>query len=218
MNSQTVENASVDNRDGSREMTFKSDDLAIKDFVKINKNKKILTFMGFSGSGYEREDFIVDTVTRLLEMYDPQQYIINAGATTDGIGLVYGLAKKLGFTTTGVVSTQANEYQAEISSDADQVYLIKDETWGGLIEGTDQLSPTSRVMVEVSDIIYALGGGGVTRDEYIKAQEAGKEVHFIPAEMNHAKAIEKAKKKNQEIPADFRGELEKWLSNVNTIK
>ena len=72
------------------------------------------------------------------------------------------------------------------------------------MEGSE-LSPTSRAMVQSSDTIVAFGGGEVTRDELIAAKRMGKTVQFVAADMNHATAIEKAKKKNLPAPTGFRG-------------
>ena len=71
--------------------------------------------------------------------------------------------------------------------------------------GTEQLSPTSKAMVENSDVIVGIGGGEVARDELIAGKRLGKKVRFIPAEMNHQKARESARKKKLPDPTDFRG-------------
>jgi len=82
---------------------------------------------------------------------------------------------------------------------------VKDETWGGFLSGGTELSPTSRAMVENSDVLVAIGGGDVVRDELLAAKRLGKSVRFIPADMNHAAARKKAADKGQPAPADFRG-------------
>ena len=82
---------------------------------------------------------------------------------------------------------------------------MKDATWGGFTEGSDRLSPTSTAMVENSDILIGIGGGSVARDELTAAKRLGKEVRFIPADMNHQKAREKAKKKGLLAPTSFGG-------------
>ena len=84
---------------------------------------------------------------------------MNIGATTRRIGVVYELAKQKGFTTSGIVSTQAREAKATISPCVDIVFFVKDASWGGFVEGTENLSPTSAAMVEVSDRLVAIGGG-----------------------------------------------------------
>ena len=85
------------------------------------------------------------------------------------------------------------------------MFFVKDASWGGFVKGTESLSPTSAAMVEVSDRLVAIGGGEVTRDELVAAKRAGKDVHFIAADMNHAIARERALKRGQPVPTDFRG-------------
>jgi hypothetical protein len=176
----------------------------IKSFFE-RQNKKVLTFAGYSGAGYENEALMLEQAERVLEEFDPAQTIVNGGATAEGIGAVYALAKRKGFPTTGIVSSQAKQYNAELSPYVDYVFYVEDATWGGFIEGSEQLSPTSKAMVENSDIIVGMGGGEVARDEMIAARRLGKEVRFIPADMNHQKAIEKAKKNGLPAPTDFSG-------------
>ena len=77
--------------------------------------------------------------------------------------------------------------------------------WGGLVPGTERLSPTSTAIVDNSDVLVAIGGGEVARDEVVAARRAGKDVRFIPADMNHRIAREKAEQKGQPVPTDFRG-------------
>ena len=169
------------------------------------QNKKVLTFAGYSGAGYEDEASMLEQAERVLSEYDPAQTIVNGGATSEGIGAIYKLAKGKGFLTTGIVSTQAKKDNAELSPYVDYVFYVEDATWGGFVEGSQQLSPTSKAMVENSDIIVGIGGGEVARDEMIAARRSGKEVRFIPADMNHQRAQEKARKKGLPVPTDFSG-------------
>jgi len=176
----------------------------IKAFFE-RQNKKVLTFAGYSGAGYESEALMLEQAERILGEFDPARTIVNGGATAEGVGAVYQLAKGKGFLTTGIVSSQAKQYNAELSPYVDYVFYVEDATWGGFIEGSEELSPTSKAMVENSDIIVGIGGGEVARDEMIAARRLGKEVRFIPADMNHQEAIEKAKKNGLPVPTDFRG-------------
>lgn len=173
-----------------------------------HENKKVLTFAGYSGAGYEDEASMLGHAERVLTEFDSAKTIVNAGATPDGIGAIYKLAKQKGFMTTGIVSTQAKQYNAELSPYVDHVFYVEDSSWGGFIEGTERLSPTSEAMVENSDIIIGIGGGEVARDEMIAAKRLGKEVRFIPADMNHQKTIEKAQKKGLPVPTDFKGAVD----------
>lgn len=80
----------------------------------------------------------------------------------------------MAFTTTGIVSIQAKKYNVELSPCVDQVFFVEDTTWSGFIEGSDELSPTSKAMVEASDIIVSLGDGEAGRDEMLAARRSVK--------------------------------------------
>jgi hypothetical protein len=60
-------------------------------------------------------------------------------------------------------------------------------------------------MVAVSDLMVGIGGGDAARDELQAAQAAGKQVEFIPADMNHQVATTKAAKNGSPEPKEFRG-------------
>lgn len=176
----------------------------IRAFFK-GRSMNVLTFLGYSGAEYEDRNAMLAQAGRILAQADPKTTIVNIGATADGIGAVYETAKQRGFVTVGIVSTQARDNHVALSPCVDFVFFVKDATWGGLLPGSEQLSPTSSAMVENSDRIVAIGGGEVARDELAAAKRAGKQVEFIAADMNHAKAVEKAQKKGQPVPTDFRG-------------
>ncbi len=168
-----------------------------------SEQKEVVTFVGYSGSEYEDKAAMIEKAGRILDEFNPSKTIVNIGATPEGIGAVYALAKCRGFITTGIVSTQAKKYNAELSPCVDYVFFVEDATWGGFLEGNDQLSPTSRAIVENSDVLIGIGGGEVARDELIAAKRSGKKVRFIPADMNHRKAREKAQKKGLPAPTKF---------------
>ncbi|MEM9315833.1 MAG: hypothetical protein AAGA95_14495 [Pseudomonadota bacterium] len=149
---------------------------------------------------------------QVLDELDPATTIVNIGATPEGIGAVYALATERGFRTTGIVSTQARAYGAALSPCAGAVFYVEDESWGGFMDDGEQLSPTSKAMVTVSDLMIGIGGGEVGRDELLAAKRDGREVRFVPAEMNHRIAIEKASKRGQPAPTDFAGAAGKAFS------
>jgi len=194
------------------EMQGKSVQVASPEEIRrffARQGKTVLTFIGYSDNGYEDPVALLERAGSILKEFDPNKTIVNIGATPGGIGAVYPLAKRRGFMTTGIVSTQARKHQTELSPDVDHVFYVEDETWGGFLEGTDQLSPTSTAMVENSDVIVGIGGGEVGRDELIAARRLGKEVRYFPADMNHQRAIGKAKEKDLPSPTDFSGEAGK---------
>jgi hypothetical protein len=171
------------------------------------QRKRVVTFLGYSGAGYEDPSAMLKVAAGVLSRHDPQKTIVNIGATPEGIGAVYQLAKERGFATSGIVSTQWRGSGSALSPCVDSVFLVKDDTWGGLVKGTQKLSPTSTAMVGVSDELVAIGGGEVSRDEAMAAERARKPVQFIPADQNHAAAIERAKKRGEPVPTDFSGAL-----------
>jgi hypothetical protein len=176
----------------------------IRTFFRAQQ-KIVLTFEGYSGAGYEDTASMRKHAERILREFDPARTIVNIGATPDGIGAVYEIAKRKGFATTGIVSSQARQSKVKLSPHVDQVFYVEDPGWGGFLKGTQELSPTSKAIVAISDIMVGIGGGEVARDELVAAKLSGKQVRFIPADMNHQKARESARKKNLAEPTDFRG-------------
>jgi hypothetical protein len=167
--------------------------------------REVVTFMGYSGAGYEDHGAMLAQAERILGRLDPKRVVINIGATVDGIGAVYPVARQRGFATTGIVSMEAARSGAELSHCVDLVFFVDDTTWGGYLPGTQALSPTSEAMVTSSDRFVAIGGGEVARDELLAARRLGKPVTFIPADMNHVVAVKKAAHRGDPLPTDFGG-------------
>ena len=209
----TVISASANTCDGpreAREATLAS----IQAFIH-GKQMTVLTFAGYSGAQYQDPRAVVDNASRILDGQNPARTLINIGATEEGIGAVYEVAKRKGFTTLGVVSTLARDERVKLSKCVDYIFYVKDSTWGGQVPGAKNLSPTSAAIVESSASFVAIGGGDVARDEMLAARRAGKPVTFIPADMNHKIAREKAQKKGQPEPTDFRGSAHGVLAEGN---
>ena len=85
------------------------------------------------------------------------------------------------------------------------MFYIEDSVWGGLLPGSTRLSATSAVIVAHSHEFVAIGGGVITAAELCAARAAGRAVQFIPADMNHRLALQRAARQGQPPPADFRG-------------
>jgi len=165
----------------------------------------VLTFFGFSGTGYENEAEMLQLVREILSGHSSETTIVNIGGTSSGIGAAYPLAKSLGFTTTGIVSSEAIDHPDEISEAVDYVCFVADQQWGGKLPDSDELSPTSEAMVSCSDILIGIGGNDISRDEMLAGKEQGKPVHFYPAEVNHEWAILHAEYLGLPKPESFRG-------------
>lgn len=168
--------------------------------------KIVVTFVGYSGKGYENEMKMLLQARKHLEQYSPKQAMVNIGVTPDGIGAIYKLAKSMGFETSGVVSKNALPYLDGVSH-VDHVYLVEDESWGGYDE-SGKLNPTSRAMVDVSQVLIGIGGGDVGYAELREGIRDKKVVFFHRAEMNRQKAIAKAKKKGKPTPTGFYGKAD----------
>lgn len=166
--------------------------------------KHVVTFLGFSGSGYEDTNGVRKIIEDVLSTLAPATTLINAGGTTDGIGMVYPIAQGHGFTTIGIVSSLAEAQKAALSPDAHNIYVVADQVWGGkLPDGA--LSPTSSAMVGASDEIVAIGGDEIALDELSVAMARGKPVRYFAADMNHGLARRKAAENGITSPPDFKG-------------
>jgi len=167
--------------------------------------KKIVVFTGYSGMGYEDEAAMHAHAQAALEQFDPHYTMISIGATAAGIGSVYELAKRRGFRTVGIVSSQAKEQNVPLAHCVDEVFYVQDAQWGGYLPGTRTLSPTSQAIVSSGDVFVGIGGGEAARDELLEARRLNKPVIFHPADMNHRLLRERAEKKGEPEPTDFRG-------------
>ena len=173
-------------------------------FIRM-RGKTVLTFFGYSGMGYEDEEGMLQIVQDILSQYLPPKTLINIGATEVGVGKAYALAKSLGFETSGIVSTEALKYPDGISAAVDHICFIKDSQYGGKLPNSDELSPTSRAMVDCSDILVAIGGGDISRDELLEGKKLGKPVQYFSADMSHERVIRRAQSMGKTLPRSFTG-------------
>ncbi|EJM69333.1 hypothetical protein PMI29_01956 [Pseudomonas sp. GM49] len=172
--------------------------------IRSQGQTRVVTFLGFSGAGYENTDQVRKTLLSELEKFDPLDTIVCAGATAEGIGMVYQLAAMKGFRTVGIVSSVAREEGVKFSPECERVFVVDDDSWGGKrVDG--RLSPTSQAMVNASDVMVGIGGGSIARDELEAGRKDGKTVRFYKADMDHARAELKAVKADRPAPRDFGG-------------
>ena len=167
------------------------------------KNKYVHTLFGYSRLGYEDEKEVMGSIKDELSQLDPASTLICIGATEEGIGGAYKIAKELGFPTIGIVSTQALTYSGKFSENADQIYIVNDTNWGGYIPGTLTLTEATRAFLGVSDFISAYGGGQNTAVTLEHAKKLGIKTSYHPAEMNHEIAKREAGDAGEGI--DFKG-------------
>lgn len=177
---------------------------SVAEFVAAS-GMSVLSFVGYSGAGYEDEAAMLAQAEAELARFDPGRTMVNIGATAQGIGAVYALARQRGFFTLGIVSSLARDAGESLSPCVDAVFFVRDTVWGGRLPGQTALSPTSAAMVNNSLVVIGIGGGEIARDELLAARAAAKSVRFIAADMNHRIARDKARAKGQPEPTDFRG-------------
>ncbi len=173
-------------------------------FIK-SLGRTALTFYGYAGMGYEDESELLRIARDVLSNYHPKDTLIIIGATEVGVGAIYPLAKSMGFETAGIVTTQVLEDPYAISGSVDHICFIKDSQYGGTLPHSTELSPTSKAMVACSDILIAIGGNDISRDELLEGKRQGKPVHYFPAEMNHERSIRRARHLNLPPPKSFWG-------------
>ena len=183
------------------------------EFIK-SMGKTVVTFFGYS-SAYEDEKAMLEIVRKVLSEYSPETTLVNFGATRNGLGAVYPLAKSMGFATTGIVSTLAMEDSGDISKDVEHICFLTDDQWGGKLPNSEVLSPTSQAMVECSDILIGIGGGEICRDEMLYGREQGKKINFYPAEVNHEWLIRRAQRLGLPQPKSFRGAAHEVFGKEN---
>jgi len=175
-------------------------------FIK-GRGKMMLTFYGYSGMGYEDEHGMLQIAKRVLNQYLPEKTLFVSGATKVGIGAVYRVAKAMGFETAGIVTTEALGSPGDISDAVNHICFIKDTQYGGMLPNSDELSPTSKAMVACSDILIAIGGGDISRDELLEGKKQGKPIEYFPAEINHEAMSRRAKRLGQPEPESFMGSV-----------
>jgi hypothetical protein len=157
----------------------------IRDTVKL----PIHSLYGYSDLGYANEESIMQKIREDLMQLDPSKVAIAIGATPGGIGKAYEIAKDLGFTTVGIVSSKSLAHEAKYSQFCDHGFIVRDTEWGGYLPGTeDIMAPTTEVFVEISQSIAAYGGGNNTLVALIEAKKRGKSIQYTPAIVNFENA------------------------------
>jgi hypothetical protein len=180
--------------------------------------KKVLSKFGYSALGYEDEEKLRSKWRHELADLDPKEWIINIGVTKEGSGMLYKMAKEMGFQTMGFVSTKFLEQGGHYDENCDHIFIIKDDTWGGY-KSDGSLSAITDLFVSLSEAITADGGGAITAITLKEMAKRGKPVGFTPFEMNHAAAIATAVKAGKQKPTSFVGAAElDWAETSKIIE
>lgn len=182
-----------------------SDSKSVVEYIR-SVRPRVVTFVGFSGTGYQDQEALHEAIRAELDLLSPHSTLICAGGTRDGIGAVYAIATQRGFRTAGIVSSQALSQRTMFSTECEVVLVVEDASWGGR-QSNGRLSATSQAMVDACDVMIGIGGGSIARDELEAAQRQGKYVKFHRAEMDHQLAREKAGNDGEELKS-FAGEAD----------
>jgi hypothetical protein len=113
-------------------------------FVR-GRGMSVLSFTGYSDAGYQDPQAMLDQAAGVLAARDPAKTLVNIGATASGIGAVYEVAKRKGFTTMGIVSVLARDEKLPLSPCVDFVFYVRDASWGGRRPGRPGARPAGHL-------------------------------------------------------------------------
>lgn len=188
---------------------------------EMTKNRHVIVFSGFSALGYKDIHHLKESLHSELEKaiskYGAHALCVVAGATDEGIGVVYNLAKKMGIETLGIVSEQAIGF---VSSNCDKVVYIADPTgsWKVLDETGNSYMvyvATRNDKISRTGEFIAFGGGEVTLSELNEARSIGVTYKVYPYfEPDPEKAIRKLKT-NPKIDLT---PVKKFYGSKNTVR
>ncbi|CAK8738429.1 hypothetical protein SODG_002078 [Sodalis praecaptivus] len=147
----------------------------------LTRNKHVLVFCGFSGLGYNNEVALIETIrttlTAAINCHGSENICVAAGATHEGIGIIYELAKEKGIKTIGLVSEQARG-SALLSAACDECLFIPDPTASWDVrdpEGNSYMVylATDNKGINKTGEFLVFGGGYITLNELKEAEGLG---------------------------------------------
>ncbi len=138
------------------------------------KKAKVVTFFGYSGAGYEDEggDAVAGArqAPRLRSRDNAREH--RGDGRRDWRRLSGG--QGAGLLDHGDRLEPGEAGAGRPGPLLDVVFYVTDTTWGGFADAkARRLSPTSQAMIENSDVLVAIGGGEVSRDEIQRRPEPG---------------------------------------------
>lgn len=169
--------------------SLQNDKLKIK-LDDLTQKKHVMVFSGFSGLGYSDYSKLKENISSILEeavkRNGAHNLCVAAGATSDGIGIVYEIVKSLDqdIMTLGIVSEQARG-TANISQSCDHVLYVNqsDSSWKVLDEAGKSYMvyiATQKDEISRTGEYLAFGGGKVTLSELKEAEKAGLNPKIYP--------------------------------------
>ncbi|KAI1702834.1 hypothetical protein DdX_15262 [Ditylenchus destructor] len=197
------------------EIKILTPDQIVDEFDKLKSdNDEIYTVYSVLGLSSDYVGEVIGILNQFLDSIKGKHVIINSGATSSGVGVVYKLAaerpenERKNWILTGIVASQGAKYVAKEYIKNDHVFYTAGY-WGGVNPDNGNLFDASAAIVQVSDIIITVGGGPVAMIEMFYAKLAGKIV------IKHES--DETKKKNEK-PVGERGHLDAYWSGVQKGK
>lgn len=181
------------------------------EFEVHSLNKQVHSIFGYSALGYQKPEALRTQLQKDFSKLDPHKTIINIGATPEGLGIAYEVAKSMGFETMGFVSKKFLDKASYYSAYVDRIFVVDDPYWGGYIPGTHTMTPTTGLFVRLSSSMKAYGGGEIskiTMQEFLKTK---KPIAYDSFEMNHQMATERAQAKGETPPTSFNSSVDELL-------
>ena len=183
-----------------------------EDLVQEVKNKFIVVFGGFSGLGYEEKDKLKEQMKEDLQKYIAEHgkdnLAVICGATPEGVGIIYEVAKSLDLKTYGIVSSAALEYSDNPQSTFCDTVLFSKQPEG---VWTVKNKQDQSLMVDIATqgkggLLHYYNDGEVALDEIKEAKQRAIPVKinfdFKPNAANVAKRVEKDLKNGSEFVAE----------------
>ena len=196
-----------------------SDPRAIVRFIR-GLGAHVIYVAGYGELGYEDPGLVERVVAEALAGRSPSETVLHTGTLLrvggeDGIAGALRVARARGVVTTGVHPSVCVPFASthRVSAECDHVFFVEDGTWGGLTVA-GRTSPTLQVHLEVSDELLMVGGGRHAAQELRAFSEAGKQLRYVPARMNHAAARAWCARAGLE-PLDPRGEAHLVWKEMN---
>jgi hypothetical protein len=186
------------------------DAIAVREFFR-RSGKHVIEFAGFGELGYDEPGIVEQVARRVLEPWQADDVLVACSTLLrvggqDGVAGVYPVARRLGIETVGIHPSVALGFSAThpVSPWCQHAFFVEDASWGGFVEGTRELSPSLRLLIEVSDELVVIGGGKHAADELQAFQAHGKRVSYFPARMNRGVTDEWCRRAGTTI-VDYRG-------------
>ena len=137
--------------------------------------KFVLVFIGFSGQGYQDQTRLDKQLTRIMqqaiEAHGEANVVVVAGATKDGIGRCYEIAKDpFNLQTIGIVSELGMAYT---SQQCDKAVYVSDPDKRWQVRTPDNTASYMVSVAEKHGEMHALGGGAIAIEELKEALERG---------------------------------------------